>query len=234
MISILCAALSALLALSPGASGVPPRERIIARMLLIEVSQDGSLSRSSGSRYHGQCRRFQADSLEEAVRGFELEGFPGLLPTIPLEHREEEETGMPAGSVWSEALEGTVCAYDAVASFTFDPARTAKENLESAKAFLRGAQAGDVLQMIATYNSGARGTHTLMLSQPYDARKDMLYWCDSNFSNTRIDGVKYGYARAHQAWAMKDVAAWISSSENTGATLYRLRNDIVEIDGVLP
>lgn len=56
--------------------------------------------------------------------------------------------------------------------------------------------------MIAVYNSGARGTHTMLISQPYDARDGILYWCDSNFSNTRIDGVRYGYVRARQSWAM--------------------------------
>lgn len=230
MISLLCAALSAMLAFAPGSGGVPPRERIMAHMLLIEVAQDGALNRASGSGYHGQCRRFQADSLAEAAQGFGLAGFPGAALAIPLDHRPAEETGMPVGSVWAEAEEGTVCPYDAVASFAYDTALSARENAANARAFLENVQAGDVLQMIAIYNSGARGTHTLLISQPYDAREDMLYWCDSNFSNTRVDGVRYGYARAHQAWAMTEVAGWIAGGENTGATLYRLREDIVATD----
>ena len=101
-------------------------------------------------------------------------------------------------------------------------------NRQAAREFLSQARAGDILQIIAVYSSGERGTHTLMITQPYDPRDDVLYWCDSNFANKRIDGVKYGYVRARQAWAMNDVTGWLGVSANTGATLYRLRTDLVE------
>lgn len=227
MIALLCAALSAAMAFMPGPAEMTPREKLIARMMVVEVAQDGALNRSSDSKYHGQCRRFQADSLEQAAQGFALEGQDGLVLTVPLNHMTEDES-RPVGAAWSQAEAGKVDAYEVVATFDYDPALTAKENKARAESFLSQARAGDVLQMIAVYNSGARGTHTMLISQPYDARDGILYWCDSNFSNTRIDGVRYGYVRARQSWAMPDVAGWISYDGNTAATLYRLREDIVQ------
>lgn len=228
MIALMSAALSAMLAFSGAAPSVPPQERIIAKMLLIEVAQDGDLNRASGNQYHGQCRRFQADSLLEAAQGFAPEGQPGVTLVLPIDHVPQEESGRPVGAVWSAAEEGTACAYEQVAAFDFDGSMSAKMNRQAAQEFLSQALAGDILQIIAVYSSGERGTHTLMITQPYDPRDDVIYWCDSNFANKRIDGVKYGYVRARQAWAMNDVTGWLGVSANTGATLYRLRTDLVE------
>lgn len=228
MIALFCAALSAALAFSSGPAAMTPQEKLIARMMVVEVAQDGDLNRASGNQYHGQCRRFQADSLLQAAQGFALEGLPGLELCIPLDHLEAE--GRPVGSAWSLPEDGKVCAYDEAAVFVYDTSIPQKENLALAKAFLSQVQAGDVLQMNAVYNSGARGTHTVLISQPYDARNDILYWCDSNFANKKIDGVRYAYVRPRQEWSMRDVSAWIAADQNTAATLYRLREDIVETE----
>lgn len=228
MIALMSAALSAMLMFSSGVQSVPPRERIIAHMILIEAAQDGELNRSSGNQYHGQCRRFQADSLLEAAQGFAPVGQPDATLVLPIDHMSKEESGRPVGTVWSAPGEGEACAYEPVTWFDFDGSMSAKQNKAAAREFLSQVQAGDVLQIMAVYSSGARGTHTVLITQPYDERDDTLYWCDSNFANKRVNGVKHGYVRARQTWPMNDVTGWLGVSENTGATLYRLREDLTE------
>ena len=44
----------------------------------------------------------------------------------------------------------------------------------------------------------------------------------------KVDGVRYGYVRARQSWPIGDLVSWFAADERTGATLYRLREDIVE------
>ena len=39
-----------MMALSPAGDSIAPREKIIARMMLIEVMQDGDMSRSTGNQ----------------------------------------------------------------------------------------------------------------------------------------------------------------------------------------
>lgn len=228
MTGLLSAALAAMMAFSPASDSIAPREKLIARMTLVEVMQDGEMNRSTGNQYHGQCRRFQADSFSEAAQGFALRSSPELVLSLPIDHMPAEDSGRPVGIVWSLPQDGMVCAYEAVAVFDYDPSISAKRNRQAARDFLTNVRAGDVLQMIGVFSSGARGTHTLMFSQPYDPRDDSLYWIDSNFSNTLVDGVRYGYVRARQSWPINDLVSWFAADERTGATLYRLREDIVE------
>ena len=228
MTGLLSAALAAMMALSPAGESIAPREKIGARMTLIEVMLDGDMSRSTGTQYHGQCRRFQSDSFLDAAQGFALKDSPELVLSLPIDHMPAEDSGRPVGLVWAPPENGMVCAYEAVAVFDYDPSLSVKRNREAAREFLSNVRAGDVLQMIGVFSGGARGTHTLMFSQPYDPRDDALYWIDSNFSNTRVDGVRYGYVRARQSWPINDLVSWFAADERTGATLYRLREDIVE------
>ena len=85
----------------------------------------------------------------------------------------------------------------------------------------------------ATYSNGARGTHTLLVTRSYNPTTGKLYWADSNFANTRIDGKRYGYVRAYQAWSLEEAVGWLAADMYNGATLYRLRDDIVVREGAV-
>lgn len=222
MITALCLLLTAVMAVTP-----TPAQTLTAEMILIEVAQDGGFHRSSGPLYHGQCKRFQADSFVEAAASYMLPGAPEQALVIPLEHVPADESGRPVGTCWPLEDETGVLGYEEVARFDYNRDLTEKENKELARAFLMQVQAGDVMQMLATYGSGGRGTHTIMFTRPYDPRLERLYWSDSNFSNTLVDGIKYGYIKAYQDWAFDDVARWLSDDWNNGATLYRVRDDVV-------
>lgn len=223
MIAGLCVALSAAMAVTP-----PPEAELIARMILTEVVQDRESSRSSSIHYHGQCRRFQVDSFAEVAGDFMLSTYPEAELFMPLEHADKELVGRASGTCWDMPDPSTGNAYVEVARFDYDKEKTEQENLDAAVAFLSHVKAGDQLQMLARYSDGNRGTHSLMFTQPYDPRSEYLYWADSNFSNTLVDGVRYGNVRAYQQWKLLECAGWLASDWHNGATLYRISEDIVK------
>ena len=221
MITALCLLLSAVMATTP-----MPSEALTARMILVEVAQHGEGHPSARRTDAGQCKRFQINSFAEASVGYMLPGFPEQILYLPSEHADPDVSGRPVGTCWDMPAVETGNAFVEVARFDYDSSLSEQENLVNAKAFLMQVQAGDMMQMLASYSSGGRGTHTLMFTRPYDPRVDALYWADSNFANRIIDGVKYGYVRAYQSWPFDEVAGWLTAAWHNGATIYRLREDI--------
>lgn len=226
MVTALSWLLSAALAISPVASS--PRDALITQLILVEFSENGQMARSSGPQHHGQCRRFQVDSFKKASAGFMLASYPDAILYMPLDHADPEVTGRTSGTCWDMPDPSTGNAFVEAARFDVNRELSTKENQALAKEFLKQVQAGDVLQMVASFASGGRGTHTLLFTRPYDPRLDKLYWIDSNFANKRIDGTLYGIVRAYQEWPIDDLASWISKAWPNGATIYRLSEDIVE------
>lgn len=222
MITLLCLLLSAAMAVTPA-----PADMLAAEMTLTELSRHGSQARSSSVLDPGQCRRFQVNMFAEASQGYRLAGYPDVTLFMPDEHAPTDVSGRPVGSCWDMPAVEMGNAYEEVARYDYDKDITPQENRQNVLRFLENVRAGDVMQMLATYSNGRRGTHTLMFTRPYDPRLGMLYWADSNFANTRIDGVRYGYVRAYQAFPLEDVITWLAADWNNGATLYRLRGDIV-------
>lgn len=222
MITALCLALSAALSFTP-----TPSDMIPARMILIEVAQHGNMDRSDSYSAHGQCKRFQYDTFAEIAPDYCFADYPDVTLFMPHDHASEEESGRSVGKAWTmpDASEGN--AFVEVAQFDYDPTLPKEENQRLAREFLTNIQAGDVMQMLARYNSGGRGTHTIMFTRPYDPRLENLYWADSNFANTRIDGHRYGYVRAYQCWQIEEVVDWLTKDWTNGATLYRVHADLV-------
>ena len=222
MIALMCLLLSAAL-MNP----LPAPDKVTLRMMLVELAENNSLSRSSGIRYHGQCKRFQIDSFATAAAGYTLKKYPGVELYMPMEHGDEGQTGRPTGICWEMPDPSTGNAFVEVDSFDYNRELTLRENLVNARKFLEQVKAGDVIQILGIFSGSARGTHCLMITRNYDPRNEMLFWADSNFSNKRIDGIRYGYVRAYQTRPIDEVAKWIGSSGNTGATIYRISRDVV-------
>lgn len=222
MIAALSLLLSAALAFTPA-----PRDFLAAEMILTEIAQDGTLRRSETIADEGQCRRFQATSFASAAQGYRLAGHPDVPLYLPTAHAERAVSGRQVGACWDMPDASTGNAYVEAARFDYDRDKTLGENKRAARAFLAQALAGDVLQLFATYASGGRGTHTVLMTRPFDPRSGMLYWADSNFANTLVDGVRFGYVRAWQQWPLEEVVTWLTTDLNNGATLYRISEAVV-------
>lgn len=222
MIAALCMLLSATMAFTP-----TPKDMLTARMILVEIVQNGEARPSASRSDAGQCKQYQINAFAQASGGYRLADYPDTPLYLPFEHNNQELTGRPVGAAWDMPEPETGNAFVEVAHFDYNKDLTKRENIAVAKAFLSLVRAGDFLQMQGTYSSGGRGTHTLMFTKPYDPRLPSLFWSDSNFANRMVDGVRYGVAKAYQTWPLEEVAGWIAADWYHGATLYRLRDDVV-------
>lgn len=217
MIAALSLFLSAVMAVTPA-----PRDVLIAKMILTEVAQDGAVQPSASRADAGQCRRFQVNAFASAADGFRLDEYPLEALFLPSMHASAGETGRTEGVAWLMPARSTGNAFEEIARFDQVSGRTAREDREAALAFLSCIKAGDVLQMVATFSGGSRGTHTLMFTRPYDARNGKLYWADSNFDNRVVGGVKMGVMHAYQCWPVDSMIDWLVTDRGNGATLYRV------------
>ena len=78
--------------------------------------------------------------------------------------------------------------------------------------------------MSADYASGVGAHSAIMLD--YDAQTDEIHWMDSNMRGKKIDGIRYGYVQFDE---VKSAEWWAKAfcHKKRGATLYRLRDDII-------
>ena len=113
----------------------------------------------------------------------------------------------------------------AAASFRYDDTLSKAENREKARVFLKQVQRGDYFQMAADYYYGV-GAHSMLFIADYDPEADSVHWADSNMKGKSVNGVRYAYV---QYDAVKPIDWFVDAfcRKKYGATIYRLRDDIV-------
>ena len=106
-----------------------------------------------------------------------------------------------------------------------------EENMALACDFMRQAQRCDYFQMSAKYEYGTGAHSAIMLG--YDPETDEIHWMDSNMRGGKKKGIRYGLVQFDE---VKSVEWWASTfcKKTRGATLYRLRDDIVYRPGHEP
>ena len=122
-------------------------------------------------------------------------------------------------------LESEGNPFYAAASFRYDDTLSKAENRENAREFLKQVQRGDYFQMAADYYYGV-GAHSMLFIADYDPETDSVHWADSNMKGKSVNGVRYAYV---QYDAVKPIDWFVDAfcRKKYGATIYRLRDDIV-------
>jgi len=125
-----------------------------------------------------------------------------------------------------EAYEGN--PFDTAAEFRYDSGLSMEENKEIAREFMTQVQRGDFFQMSADYYWGI-GPHSLVFIENYDSATQTVHWTDSNMKTKKMDGENYGLV---QYDAVKEIDWFVEAfcHLKRGATLYRLRDDIIFAD----
>ncbi len=143
----------------------------------------------------------------------------------PGQSAKDECTYYVYGITWKDiSIEDGNPFYEA-ASFRYDTSLSKRENQELARDFMKQCQRGDFFQMAANYYYGA-GAHSMIISGNYDEETDSIRWTDSNMKGMRKDGIRYGYV---QYDAQKEIDWFVDAfcRPKYGATIYRLREDII-------
>ncbi|GHV26302.1 hypothetical protein FACS18948_1650 [Clostridia bacterium] len=201
------------------------RDALISEWIALIRMDEGTRRKSGTTTSPGQCKRYLVNTFALASAQYALP----VAETVPLSMPDQpnpKDDVRIHGSAWlmPELTEGN--PFEMVAAYDFSRHLTDRENRKAAREFLTGVLPGDVIQMMAVYSNGERGTHTLLITEAYDPETDRLYWADSNFRIEKIDGVKYGVVDAHQSRTAEEIAGWLTNP-SCAATIYRIREDIV-------
>ncbi len=184
--------------------------------------------RAKRAQYSGDiyvCKNFTVYLFRQNSSKYRMAEFPDVKLIIP-DNRPKKECTVPVyGVEWKDipAEEGN--PFYVAAQFVYDESLTKEENWELARQFLMQVQRGDYFQMAAKYYYGV-GAHSMIYIADYDPVTDTVRWCDSNMKGEKRNGERYGYV---QFDAEKEIDWFVDAfcRPKHGATLYRLRDDII-------
>ncbi|MEG0995464.1 MAG: hypothetical protein RSH26_00735 [Clostridia bacterium] len=186
---------------------------------------DGRAQRAHYSSDIYVCKNFTVYLFRQNAERFGMAEFPNTPLIIPDNKPKKECTDYVYGVEWKDIPASEGNPFYAAATFRYDTQLSKAENQENARAFLRQVKRGDYFQMAANYYYGI-GAHSMVFTADYDPQTDSVRWCDSNMKGKTKNGERYGYV---QYDAEKPIDWFVDAfcRKKYGATLYRLRDDIV-------
>ena len=204
-------------------------DRIIALWKELYDRADGKRQRAHYASDIYVCKNFTVYLFRQNRDDFRMAAYPDTPLVIPNNLPAKQCKPYAYGFLWEEVSAEKGNPFEVAAQFIYDADLSRAENLEKAKDFMRQAQRGDYFQMSADYEYGVGAHSAIMLS--YDPAADEIHWMDSNMRGGKNkDGIRYGLV---QYDAVKSVEWWASAfcHKKRGATLYRLREDIIYAPG---
>lgn len=210
---------------------LPARQNLIEDIVsLARQTYKAANGHAQRAHYAGDiyvCKNFVTYLFRECCEGYRMAAYPDAALFLPANLPREQCAPYVYGICWEDipAEEGN--PFYVAASFRYDNSLSTEENRENARAFLMQVQRGDFFQMAANYYYGV-GAHSLVFIEDYDAQTDTVCWTDSNMKGETRNGERYGYV---QFEARKEIDWFVDAfcRKNYGATLYRLRDDIIAV-----
>ena len=193
---------------------------------------DKANGRLQRAQYAGDiyvCKNFTVHLFTQNAGDFRMAEYPDVELKIPNNLSSDECVNFAYGQVWEDVSASQGNPFYAAAEFRYNSELSMAENKEIAKEFMMRVQRGDYFQMSADYYYGV-GAHSLVFIENYDPEFQTVRWTDSNMKGEKRDGIRYGLV---QFDAQKDIDWFVDAfcHPKRGATLYRLRDDIVYADG---
>lgn len=202
-------------------------DRIVALGKELYEKADG---RSQRAHYSGDiyvCKNFTVHLFRKNRDDFRIAEFPDVELRIPNNLPAKQCKPYYYGFLWEDIPASKGNPFYEAAAFRYDSDLSKEENMALAMDFMRQVQRGDYFQMSAKYQYGTGAHSAIMLS--YDAETDEIHWFDSNMRGGKRNGIRYGLVQFDE---VKSVEWWASTfcHKGRGATLYRLRDDIIYAD----
>lgn len=193
------------------------------------VRANGKLQRA---HYAGDiyiCKNFTVYVFRENSASFRMAAYPSAVLSVPSNLPAAECKPYCYGYCWEDVKPEDGNPFYVAAQFVYDASLSKAENMERALAFMQNVRRGDYFQMSADYYYGI-GAHSAIMISDYDAHENTVHWMDSNMAGEKRDGIRYGKVQFDR---VKDISWWAEAfcKKGRGATLYRLRDDIVYYDG---
>ena len=211
------------------ASESAAREDFIDRIIsTAKELYDAAGGRAKRAQYSGDiyvCKNFTVHLFRENCGDFRIAEFPDVPLVIPNNQKKADCAPYVYGVEWQDVAPSEGNPFYAAATFRYDSSLSKEENRKNAREFLMQVKRGDYFQMAAKYYYGT-GAHSMMFIADYDPDTDTVRWADSNMKGKSINGERYAYV---QYDAVKEIDWFVDAfcRSKYGATIYRLRDDIV-------
>ena len=205
------------------------REDFIDRIIsTAKELYDAAGGRAKRAQYSGDiyvCKNFTVHLFRENRAAFRMAEYPDVELVIPNNQKKADCAPYVYGVEWQDISAAEGNPFYAAATFRYDDSLSKEENRQNARAFLMQVQRGDYFQMAAKYYYGT-GAHSMIFIEDYDPETDSVHWADSNMKGKTINGERYAYV---QYDAVKEIDWFVDAfcRSKYGATIYRLRDDIV-------
>ena len=205
------------------------REEMIDRILSTAKSlYDQAGGKAKRAHYSGDiyvCKNFTVHLFKEVKDDFSMAQYPDTELVIPNNQKKADCAPYVYGVEWQDVPASEGNPFYAAASFRYDENLSKEENRRLAREFLMQVQRGDYFQMAANYYYGI-GAHSMLFTADYNPETDTVLWADSNMKGKTVNGERYAYV---QYDAEKEIDWFIDAfcRKKYGATIYRLREDIV-------
>lgn len=212
----------------------PAREDLIDR--IIAMGQDlyeKANGKAQRAHYSGDiyvCKNFTTYLFRKNRDDFRMAEYPDTTLIIPNNLPSNKCKPYYYGMFWEEKSAEDGNPFEVGAQFLYDSELTEEQNFQLACDFMREAKRGDFLQISAKYEYGT-GAHSAIVIADYDDVNDEIHWMDSNMRGKKVNGIRYGIVQYDE---VKSVEWWANTfcHKKRGATLYRLRDDIVYAEDV--
>ncbi len=200
-------------------------DRIIATAQQVYEKANGKLQRAQYASDIYVCKNYTVYLFRQNRDDFRMAEYPDVPLVIPDNLPKDECTDYAYGVEWKDIAAADGNPFEVAASFRYDSSVSDDENREYAREFMMQVERGDYFQMSADYYYGV-GAHSLVFIANYDPENQTVRWTDSNMKGEKKNGVRYGLV---QYDAEKDIDWFVDAfcHSKRGATLYRLREDIV-------
>ena len=189
---------------------------------------DGKLQRA---HYKGDiyvCKNFTVHLFRQTRGSYRMAEFPDVELKIPNNLPEKKCRPYAYGYCWEDIAASDGNPFEVAAQFLYDKKLSKAENIELAREFMKQTRKGDYFQMTGDY-SGGKGAHSAIFMSDYDPETDTVRSLESNRSGKRINGLRYGKVMYDCELSIDE---WVGffCRKKCGATLYRLRDDIIFAD----
>lgn len=217
---------------APQSASPTARDTMIDRILAeAKALYDKANGKAQRAHYSGDiyvCKNFTVHLFRQVKDDFRMAQFPDTQLVIPNNQKREDCAPYTYGVEWQDVAAEEGNPFYAAASFRYDTDLSKEENWANARNFLMQVQRGDYFQMAANYYYGI-GAHSMLFTADYNPETDTVRWADSNMKGKTIGGERYAYV---QYDAEKEIDWFVEAfcRKKYGATLYRLREDIIFAD----
>ena len=171
------------------------------------------------------CKNFTVYVFRQNRDKYRMAEFPDKELKIPNNLPAKKCRPYSYGYCWEEIAASDGNPFVEAAQFLYDSKLSKAENIALAQEFMKQTKKGDYFQMTGDY-SGGKGAHSAIFISDYDPETNTVHSMDSNRAGKRINGLRYGKVLFDSEMTIDEWIAFFCRKK-CGATLYRLRDDII-------